>query len=203
VLDALVGLGLSRLDDVEIVAADINPRVVDHVRRSRTAPPALLLVSGIGDEGRVALTAGYREYFAALGRSLGQVDTGPGSRVPAGHLVKRVQISREAAQVLHAERLDVVTERLAGRPFDLVVATNVFPYFDDDGLMLALSNIAGMLAADGVLLHNEARPALHDIATTLGLRPSQSRHAVIATVQGALPLGDSVWMHARPAAAKP
>ena len=92
---------------------------------------------------------------------------------------------------------DVVTERLTGRSFDLVVATNVFPYFDDEALMLAMGNIAGMLAALGVLLHNEARPALLDVAVALGLPPVQSRHAVIATVRGAPPLGDSIWLHTR------
>lgn len=202
VLDALVGLGLSRLDEVEIVAADINPRVVDHVRMSRAAPPALLLVSGIGDDGRVTLAGGYREYFEALGRSLGQIDTRARTArgtlpVPPGHLFKRVQVSPEAARAVHAERLDVVTERLAGQTFDLVVATNVFPYFDDDALMIALANVTGMLAPGGVLLHNEARPALHEIAALLGLPPSHSRHAVIATVSGAPPLGDSVWLHGR------
>jgi len=73
----------------------------------------------------------------------------------------------------------------------------VFPYLDDDALMLAVSNIAAMLNADGWLLHNEARRVLHEIAAALGLPPSQSRHAVIATVKGAPPLGDSVWLHGR------
>jgi hypothetical protein len=206
VLDALVGLGLSRLDDVEIVAADINPRVVDHIRHARTVPPVLLLVSGIGDDAQVALASGYREYFSALGRSIGLAgDSGRRANrgslpVPVGHLFTRVQVSKQAAATLDAERLDVVTERLAGRTFDLVVATNVFPYFDDEALMLALVNIAGMLGPDGWLLHNEARPALHDVAAAIGLPPTHSRHAVIATVRGAPPLGDSVWLHGhRPA----
>ena len=105
------------------------------------------------------------------------------------------------ARALHAERLDVVTERLSDPRFDLVVATNVFPYFDDDALMLAMGNITAMLAGDGVLLHNEARPALLDVAAALGLPPTQSRHAVIATVRGAPPLGDSIWLHTRAPAA--
>ncbi len=210
VLDALVGLGLSRLDDIDVVAADINPRVVDHLRNTRAVPPALILLTGIGDEGPVTLAQGYREYFAALGGSIGRVEAAPPHR---GHLHKRLHVSPEATRVVRAERLDVVTERLVrrspggggltGEAFDLVVATNVFPYFDDDALMLAVSNITGMLTVDGLLLHNEARPELHEIAAALGLPPSHSRHAVIATVKGAPPLGDSVWLHGRPTAAKP
>ena len=89
-----------------------------------------------------------------------------------------------------------MTERLTGKPFDLVVVTNVLPYFDDVQLMLALRNIAAMLAPGGVLLHNEARPLLGEVTATLGLPVEQSRHAVIATVRGAAaPLFDSVWVH--------
>src|SRR5436190_21871740 len=45
VIDALIGLGLSSLDDLEVVGGDINPRVVEHLRSARQAPPVLQLVS--------------------------------------------------------------------------------------------------------------------------------------------------------------
>lgn len=206
VLDALVGLGLSRLDDLDVVAADINPRVVDHLRTTGVGMRPLVLLTGIGDQGPVALARDYRDYFKTLGRAIGHVQDAPPWR---GHLHKRLEVSHDATQVVRAERLDVVTERLVRRnagggglatdTFDLVVATNVFPYFDADALVLAAANIASMLAPDGVLLHNEARPALHEIAAELGLPSAHSRHAVIATVQGAAPLGDSVWLHTRQA----
>ncbi len=94
-----------------------------------------------------------------------------------------------------AESLDIVTERLDGEPFDLVIATNILPYFDEGELMLALTNIAAMLAPGGVFLHNEARPSMAAMTTALGLPFEQSRHVVIATVRGAPPLFDSVWLH--------
>ena len=56
-----------------------------------------------------------------------------------------------------------MTERLGGKPFDLVIATNILPYFDDGELTLAISNIAAMLAPGGVFLHNEARPVVGDL----------------------------------------
>ena len=46
VIDALVSLGLARLDDLEVVAADINPRVVAHLQRS-AEQPRLRLASSI------------------------------------------------------------------------------------------------------------------------------------------------------------
>jgi hypothetical protein len=197
VMDALLAHELSTADDLDIVAADINPRVVDHLRRARTAPPVLTLVSEIRDTDAVSLTREYREYFARLGGAIGdRMEAGLArGEVPEGHLQKTVRVGPAAARALRAERLDVVTERLTGPAFDVVIATNILPYFDDRELMLALSNIAAMIAPQGAFLHNESRPLLREVSAALGLPAEQSRHAVIASVRGAAPLFDSVWLH--------
>src|SRR5262245_50226316 len=101
VIDALVGLGLSRLEDLEVVGADINPRVVDHLRASRDKPPALPLVSGIAESETLTFAPGYLEYFKALGTAVGTVRGGPPT--PRGHLAKAVTVSTGAAAVLRAE----------------------------------------------------------------------------------------------------
>jgi hypothetical protein len=46
-----------------------------------------------------------------------------------------------------------------------------------------------------LFLHNESRAAVGAITDALGLEFEQSRHATIAVVEGAPPLGDSVWIH--------
>jgi hypothetical protein len=194
VIDALLSGGLSRADDLEVVGADINPRVVQHLRRAHAAPPTLTLVSEIGETDRISFTPEFRDYFDGLGRSIGDIEAG--SATPKGHLGKVVRVRSAAARALGAEQLDIVTERLDGPTFDLVIVTNVLPYFDDVQLMLALSNIRSMLGPGGVLLHNEARTSLRDLTAVLGLPFEQSRHVVIATVRGAAaPLFDSVWLH--------
>ena len=200
VMDALLALGLSRVADLEIVAADINPRVVDHLARSRTSPPLLTLISDIRESETVSLSADYRDYFKTLGQSVGTIVIDQQRAAPAGdlsgHLFKRVLVDKAAARAVVARPLDIVTERLEGPGFDLIVATNILPYFDDVELMLAMSNIAGMLAPGGVFLHNEARPVLGDLSAALGMPFEQSRHVVIASVRGApAPLFDSVWLH--------
>jgi hypothetical protein len=196
VMDALLSLGLSRAGDVEVVAADINPRVVSHLRRSRAEPPALMLVSEIRETETVTLSADYRDYFANLGQAVGEPDARPRPSMVNGHAQKTVRVSHLAAHALRGETLDVVTGHLRGAPFDLVVATNILPYFDDVQLILAMSNISTMLTPGGLFLHNEARPLMHDVTTALGLPFEQSRHAIIANVRGApAPLGDSVWLH--------
>jgi hypothetical protein len=187
VIDALLALGLSRVDEMAVVAADINPRVVEHLARARQAPPTLRLVGEIQETETVAPTSEYREYVSRLGQELGAVSANP-------H--RTVRVRPDVARILRAETLDVVTERLDGPSFDLIVATNILPYFDDASLMLAMTNIAGMLGPDGIFLHNEARPLMHAVTTALGMPLEQSRRAVIASVRGAAaPLVDSVWLH--------
>jgi len=199
VMDALLALDLSREEDLEVVGADINPRVVEHLRRARTDPPTLRMMSEIRESDRVTFTPEYREYFAGLGRAIGTVETpspvGTSTQTAAS---RTIRIRPSAAAALHAARLDIVTERLGGPPFDLVIATNILPYFDDASLMLAIANIAAMLGPGGVFLHNEPRPLLGDVTTALGLPFEQSRYVTIATVRGAqAPLYDSVFLHRR------
>jgi hypothetical protein len=198
VIDALLSLGLSLANDLHVVGGDINPRVVDHLTKSRVNPPVLTLVSEIRESDTVTFSADYREYFAQLGRAIAEGDpVREGTAALAqGHLRKTVRVGRTAAGTLAAATLDIVTERLDAPAFDLIVATNILPYFDDAQLMLAMSNIAGMLGPGGIFLHNEPRPVLGDITDALGLPFDQSRHVVIAAVRGApAPLYDSVWVH--------
>jgi hypothetical protein len=137
---------------------------------------------------------------AVVAGLIGDGESG-GASSSNGHLRKIVRIGTAAARALHAESLDIVTQHLTGAPFDLIIATNILPYFDDVELMLAMSNITAMLAPGGILLHNEPRPALAEITAALGLPAEQSRQAVIATVRDApSPLVDSVFVHRRIAA---
>jgi hypothetical protein len=192
VIDALLALGLSHADDLEVVAADINPRVVSLLGGARDRAPVLTLASEIRETAAVRLSPEYRDYFAGVGRAIGRVEGVPPSELPR----KIVRVRPEIARRLRAVRLDIALERLQEPPFDAIVATNILPYFDDLELTLALANIASMLAPDGAFLHNEARPLLGELTAALGLPLAQSRHAIVATVAGApAPLADSIWLH--------
>ena len=199
VVDALLSLGLASAGDLAVVGADINPRVVAHLRRARTTPPVLTLTTEVRETDTVAMTAEYRDYFTALGSAI----AGPMARevrTVDGHLQKSVTVKPEIAALVTADPLDIVTERLDGGAYDLIIATNILPYFDDTQLVLAASNVAAMLAPGGVLLHNEPRPLLGAVTAALGLPFEQSRHAVIANVRNApAPLFDSVFLHRKAA----
>ncbi len=195
VVDALLSLALSRPENLVVVGGDINPRVVARINQERTVPPILALVSGIVESPTVRITAEYRDYFTRLGR---EIRNGSWVSTPAvsGHLSKSIGVRPEIAQSVTAAQLDIVVDRLSISSFDLIIATNILPYFDDTQLSLATSNIAAMLAPDGIFLHNEPRPVLGDITDAVGLRFEQLRRMTIASVSGgAAPLTDVVMLH--------
>ena len=115
VIDALVSLGLSRLDDLAVVGADINPRVVDHLRERERSPPALTLVSGIAETPTRASSPGTT---ATTSRSSGaRLATRAGRRRRAwpGICRRPCASARPWRGRCRAEPLDIVTERLDGR----------------------------------------------------------------------------------------
>ncbi len=190
VMDALVATGLSNLSDLRMSAIDINPRVVAWLQGANRTPLNLNLYPGIAESARVRLTDDYRTYFAALGTRIGRIDhAGLSPRI-----TKTVAVSASAASSLDAATADITVERTADL-YDLIVVTNVFPYLSNAEVLLALSNVIQMLKPGGVLLHNEPRPLLASAALALGLPLIHARSAVIATVEGGVPLYDSVWMH--------
>ena len=202
VLDSLVSLGLGTAGDLDIVAADINPRVVAHLARVREHPPVLRLASSLHESPALSLSPEYRDYVDRVGSALSNIAAGARD-LGNGQRGKTLSVSPLAARTVRAAALDIVTQRLDDERFDLIVATNILPYFDDPQLALAVANIAAMLAPGGAFLHNEQRPLIGDLAAAAGLPLQQSRHAVIATVTGArAPLYDSVFLHVRSAAAR-
>jgi hypothetical protein len=200
VIDAVLGLGLAEAGSLEVVAADINPRVVAHLQRTREHPPLLRVATSLREGDGLTLAPDYVDYVDRFGAALVELPAGPARALgPGGPRGKTVSVSARAARTLQAAPLDTVTERLGGgQRFDLIIATNILPYFDDTQLALALSNVAGMLLPDGAFLHNEQRPVLGELADALDMPLLQSRHAVIASVAGAkAPLYDSVFLHVR------
>ena len=66
--------------------------------------------------------------------------------------------------------VNIVTERLDGEAFDLVIATNVFIYYDLLEQALAMSNVEAMLKPGAFLLANFSAPNL----TSVTIRPVET-----------------------------
>jgi hypothetical protein len=179
VLDSLKRLGLApSAADPDIVLLDISPRVIDHVTRARA---------------RAARTIGYtlnlplrrstpwvpelRTYWGRFGDQIGAPAQAAVSKAMAGLAdMRAVRARPSAVQRLSVLDVNIVTERLDGEAFDLVIATNVFIYYDVLEQALAMANVNAMLKPGGFLLANVSAPGLKSLA----MRPVDATTTVYA-----------------------
>jgi hypothetical protein len=162
VLDSLDRLGLVPTSGPEIVALDISPRIIDHVTQAR--------VRAARNEGytlHLALTRSVpwlpevRGYWQTLGDRIGvAARVEPSKAIADLAAVRAVRVRPSAVRRLSVLDVNIVTDRLEAEPFDLVIATNVFIYYDALDQTLALSNVAAMLKPGGYLLANVSAPSL-------------------------------------------
>jgi hypothetical protein len=170
VLDSLKRLGLAPLQgDPEIVLLDISPRIIDHVTQARA---------------RAAKNVGYtlnlplrrstpwlpelRRYWQAFGDHIGVPTDTPTSKAIADQAeLRAVRARPSVVQRMSVLNVNIVTERLDGEAFDLVIATNVFIYYDVLEQALAMSNVEAMLKPGAFLLANFSAPNL----TSVTIRP--------------------------------
>ena len=158
-IDSLLRVGVIKDPaSIRLTTLDISPRVNDHLRRARQRASA-------GESYRFRLpldrdvkwkapTVGY---WKIAGDRVGRA--APASRATlAGANVDVRTVTVRPAVTLRIEPLDlnVVLQRSATHQFDLVVATNVFVYYDVLEQVLALSNVRAMLKPGGLLLSNNA-----------------------------------------------
>ena len=179
VLDSLKRLGLAPSPgDPEIVLLDISPRIIDHVTRARA---------------RAARNIGYtlnlllprstpwlpevRAYWQAFGDRIGAPAQVPPSKAIAGVAqLRAVRVRPSAVQRMSVLNVNIVTERLDGEAFDLVIATNVFIYYDVFEQALAMSNVEAMLKPGAFLLANFSAPDLRSIT----IRPIETTTTLYA-----------------------
>ena len=158
-IDSLIRVGLVRdAAAVHVTTLDISPRVNDHLRRARQRAMA-------GEPYRLQLPLerdvtwkpGIAEYWRTAGGRIGTA-TAPGrAAVPGANVdVRTVSIRPAAALRVEPVDLNIVVQRSTTHRFDLVVATNVFIYYDILDQVLALSNVRAMLKPGGFLLSNNA-----------------------------------------------
>jgi hypothetical protein len=164
-LDSLDRLGLASSSGPEIVALDINPRIVDHVTRARARA-----VKNIGYTLNLPLPKStpwlpdVRMYWQTFGDRIGTPAQVPASKAIADLAELRAVRARPSVlRRLSVLNVNIVTDRLDAEPFDLVIATNVFIYYDVLDQTLALSNVEAMLKPGGFLLANFSAPELASV----------------------------------------
>ena len=170
VADSLARLGLAPSSgDREIVLLDISPRIIEHVTQARARA-----AKNIGYTLNLPLpmatpwVADVRTYWQTFGDRIGAPVPARTSKAIAGLAeLRAVRVRPSVVQQMSVLNVNVVTDRLDGQAFDLVIATNVFIYYDVFEQALAMSNIEAMLKAGGFLLANFSAPNL----TSVTIRP--------------------------------
>ena len=74
--------------------------------------------------------------------------------------VRTLAVRPDVAMRVDAEDLNIVVQRTAEPRFDLIVATNVFIYYDLLDQALAMTNVRAMLRRGGFLLSNNSMPVM-------------------------------------------
>jgi SAM-dependent methyltransferase len=179
VLDSLTRLGLAPSSgDPEIVLLDISPRIIGHVAQARARA-----VKNTGYTLNLALPTStpwlpeVRRYWQTFGDRIGAPAAVRTSKAMGGLAeVRAVRARPSVVRRMSMLDVNIVTERLDKEAFDLVIATNVFIYYDRFEQALALSNVEAMMRPGGLLLANFSAPRL----TSITLRPIETTTTLYA-----------------------
>ena len=179
VLDSLKRLDLAPSSgDPEIVLLDISPRIIDHVTKARArAARNIGYTLNLPLPGSSQWLPEVRAYWRTFGDRIGTPAQAPTSKAIADLAeVRAVRVRPSAVRLMSVMNLNIVTERLEGESFDLVIATNVFIYYDVLEQALAMSNVDAMLKPGAFLLANFSAPNL----TSIGIRPVETTQTLYA-----------------------
>ena len=167
VYDSLLRLGLGERGKIEVTAFDISQEVLEHLRRARDRAKR-------GDNYVVQLpreswpwAPEAVQYWRAFGSEIGGA-VAPIQPPPAltGLETRAVAVRPEVVLSCKPVDLNIVFEefdRSATGSFDLIIATNVFIYYDAFEQALALRNIATLLKPGGFFLTNDWLPHVSQI----------------------------------------
>ncbi len=179
VLDSLKRLDLAPSSgDPEIVLLDISPRIIDHVTKARArAARNIGYTLNLPLPGSSQWLPEVRAYWRTFGDRIGAPAQAPTSKAIADLAeLRAVRARPSAVQRMSVLNVNIVTDRLDGEAFDLVIATNVFIYYDVLEQALAMSNVEAMLKPGAFLLANFSAPNL----TSLTIRPVETTTTLYA-----------------------
>ena len=159
VMDSLLRLGLTKPEEVEVVSLDLSPRVVGHIERARRAAlhGHAYTIQLPGDSARgwkPELVAYWKGFGDQIGNPVRPIDVPPSLQ---GTASRAVSVRPEFVKRMRTLDVNIILQRKEvpeDAKFDLLIATNVFVYYDTFEQSLALDNIQSMLRIGGFLLTN-------------------------------------------------
>jgi SAM-dependent methyltransferase len=161
--NSLAKMGLAKPGALEVTVFDISPRVLDHLRRARERATrgggyGIQLPRGLARQ----WTREAINYWQGFGDVAGTPMDPIQPPAPLASMETRaIRIRPEVVLACQPADLNIVLQRLdlpGGQRFDLIVATNMFVYYDAFEQTLALGNVAAMLKPGGFLLSNDKLP---------------------------------------------
>ena len=159
IMDSLLRLGLSQPSQLNVVTLDLSARVNEHVERARRAGAAgrgytIQLPRDPSAEWNPGAVSYWQRFGDQIGSPIPPVAVPPALQ---GMAMRAVRVRPEFARRLTALDVNIVLQREeapADKKFDLLIATNIFVYYDTFEQSLALANVQAMLRPGGFLLTN-------------------------------------------------
>jgi hypothetical protein len=194
-VDSLLRLGLAGTRTLRVTLFDISAPTLDHVARAvvqarEKRPYTLQMVL----DTRRGWNSAVKDYWARVGESIGtSTDPLPLPRQVPELERRAVRIRPEIVSMLEPVDLNAVAQHLVlpgAQRYDLVVATNIFVYYQRFEQALSLLNLEPMLAPGGVLLSND----LFEDFAGVRLRPAASVRAEFSPAQA-----DEIRIYSAPA----
>jgi hypothetical protein len=153
------------MGQLHLTTFDVSQRVNDHLRRARRrAQLGQAYVLQLPRHSQKPWKPATSDYWRQFGDQIGTPVAPIRAPALAGSVETRaVQIRPAIVSMITPVDLDIVTQHLDLPPqegFDLIIATNVFVYYDLFEQLLALANTQSMLRPAGFLLSNNSLPVL-------------------------------------------
>jgi SAM-dependent methyltransferase len=161
--DSLLRLGLAKSGALSLTILDISPQVIEHIQHARERAVkgsgyTIQLPRADAQPWPAALTAYWKSFGDRIGDSIAPI---PPPRALQNMETRSVEVRPNVVLACEPTDLDVIVQRLdlpAAERFDLIVATNIFVYYDAFEQSLALENSGAMLKPGGLLLTNDRLP---------------------------------------------
>ena len=161
IMETLLRLGLAKADALQVVTFDLSPRVNDHLRRAaqhaRHGQSYIVqLPRDLHAEWKPEAIRYWERFGDQVGSPVRPVVV-PGT---VGELkIRAVRIRATVVSRVWPVDTNIVLQRLDLPPeerFDLIIATNIFVYYDTLDQSLAMVNVERMLRPGGFMLSNNA-----------------------------------------------
>lgn len=161
IIDTLFRLGLARPDTLEVTTFDLSPRVNHHLQLTQEgAKRGQRYVVQLPRDPLVRWKPEAISYWEHFGNQIG-IPVQPVAVPPSAGalLIRALSIHPANAALITPVDLNIVLQHLELPPlerFDLIIATNIFVYYDNFEQSLALTNVDQMLRPGGIMLSNNA-----------------------------------------------